>query len=195
MNRSDSTRLSKFQLGSTITMMMVAGLLTAGGVLLGMNLGSHPSVATNENLPFPLKAVSASRGESLSMATGQIDNQVEGVFVLDHLTGNLECWVLNSRTGGLAARYRTNVTEDLQMSKAGDADYVMVTGRYFFDGGNRGNLEPGRSICYVGDGNSGKVIGYGLRFDRTAVNSGVPQEGELFIVGAGISREVLERDQ
>ena len=175
--------------------MAVASILTAGGIFWGMSVNSAQSSSLTRDLPMLLKAASASGGKGLSLATGQIDNQVEGVFVLDHLTGNLECWVLNPRTGGLAARYRTNVLNDLGTSKIGDADFVLVTGEYVFAGGNQGNLQPGRSICYVGEGNSGKVVGYGLRYDRTLANQGQEQSGELFVVGMGIARNVVERDQ
>ncbi len=179
----------------TITMMVVASLLTAGGIILGMSFKSVGSGSGQAELPLLLKASSASGGEGLSLATGQVDDHVEGIFVLDHLTGSLECWVLNSKNGLLAARYKTNINEDMGIVKTGDADYVMVTGRFDFVGGNRGNLQPGRSICYVADGSSGKVVGYGLRYDQTAANAGQAQSGELFVVAKGLARDVVERDQ
>ena len=42
------------------------------------------------------------------MATGFVDSGVEALYGLDHLTGDLFCGVLNSRTGDVANRFRVS---------------------------------------------------------------------------------------
>ncbi len=175
-------------------LMLLAGALTATGIVIGSNMNKEPSVDPM-NLPFVLKADSSARGKGVSMATGRIDENVEGLFVLDHLTGDLQCWVLNSRNIGAAAIFKANVALNMGNEKAGDGDYVMVTGGFFFDGGNAGNVRPGQCICYVADGNSGKVIGYGLTYNRQAVLRGNTQGGALSVVCRGVTRGAVERDQ
>ena len=61
----------------------------------------------------------AARGKSMSMATGFIDRNrtLEGLFVLDHLSGLLQCWVVNPRTGNIAGLYYTDVNEHLELKK------------------------------------------------------------------------------
>ena len=81
--------------------------------------------------------------------------------------------------------------------KAGDADFVMVSGRIDISGrGRQGNIRPGSSVVYVGDGNTGKVVGYGFQFDPQAIFRGEdPQNGELVVVTRGLARGIVERDQ
>src|SRR5690554_4145990 len=61
----------------------------------------------------PLRASTAAVGESFAMATGAIDQDVEGLYLLDFLTGDLQCVVLNFRTARFNAVFRTNVLNDL----------------------------------------------------------------------------------
>ena len=62
---------------------------------------------------FPLQAATATVGGSFAIATGMIDSDVEGLFVLDFVTGDLQCAVLNFRTGKFNAVFRANVLQDL----------------------------------------------------------------------------------
>ena len=149
--------------------------------------------------PMVLNADTASAGKSLSMATGLIDRNrfVEGLFVLDHLSGLLQCWVINPRTGAVAGIFTANVNQHLELERGGDADYVMVTGSINIETSiaRRGNFLPAGCVCYVGDGNTGKVVGYTLLYDQQMINRNGTQRGELEIVTRGIAREIgLQRD-
>ncbi len=143
-----------------------------------------------------LDADTATRGKNMSMATGQIYGDVEGLFVLDHLTGSLSCIVLSPRNG-VASLFFTNINRDLGAEKAGQSDFLLSTG---YVNGNRGG-RAGRSrnancVIYVADGNTGKVAGYTLSFDQTKLDNGQGQEGLLTLVWAGASREnAIRRDQ
>jgi len=58
----------------------------------------------------------------------------EAVYILDHLNGNLQCWVINNRTNELGGVYRTNVYTALGGGKEGqDSDLVMTTGSFEFN--------------------------------------------------------------
>ena len=147
-------------------------------------------------LPVVLNADSASAGKSMSMATGLIDRDraVEGLFVLDHLSGNLQCWVINPRNGEIAAIYAANVNEDLGVGKGGDIDYVMTTGTINLDV-RQNNAVAAGCVCYVGDGNSGKVVGYSMLYNRQALLKNEMQTGELKVLARGLARESnLRRD-
>lgn len=182
---------------SVLTAMIAASAFTAAGIFLG-GLLSNSNAASNSQLELPmvLRADSAARGKGVSLATGQVDSSVEGLFVLDHVTGRLECWVLNTRTLAVAARYQADVSKELESDKAGDADFVLTTGRFLFEGGVQGNLRPGRCVCYVADGNSGKVVGYGLKFNRQAMLQGNQQIQDMYVVCRGNTRDgATVRDQ
>ena len=176
-----------------LALMMVASAFTAVGMIVGIGWNSRESA----ELPVQLHADSAARGKGMSFATGMIDEGVEGLFVLDHLTGNIQCWVLNKRTGDIGGIYSANVGVDLELEKVGDSDFVMTTGRFDFNpASRRGNIRPAECLCYVGDGNTGKVVGYGLEFNPQVIAQGGAQQGELQVVCKGVTREATQiRDQ
>ena len=70
---------------------LLIGLTTGIGVYVGNRLAQDRQFS--QLPPIELAAGTAARTKSLSMATGLIDNNVEALFVLDHLTGNLQCWL------------------------------------------------------------------------------------------------------
>ena len=131
------------------------------------------------------------------MATGLIDGNVEGLFVLDHVSGNLQCWLLSPKTGAVGGIYIANVGADLAgAGKAGEADYVMTTGNFFFSGASTTSAAPGQSVCYVADASSGNVVGYGLVYNKQGMKRGILQKGALKIVCKGTVRsEAATRDQ
>jgi hypothetical protein len=172
------------------------GLLIAVTVVSGVGafFGSQMGVSETDRL-IQLHAGTAARGKSVSMATGSIDGNVEGLFILNHASGELQCWVLSPRTGAVGGIYRANVPADMGNDKGGEADYVMATGGFFFTGNKGGNVAPGQSVCYVADTKSGKVVGYGLQYDQQGIRRGVMQSGLLQAVcngtvgGAGATRD------
>lgn len=170
-------------------------------VMVASSIGSYvgqkfASDTNHGEIPLVLNADSATTGKAMSMATGLIDRgrALDGLFVLDHLSGLLQCWVVNPRNGEIAGIYSVNVTEHLALGKGGDADYVMTTGNFKIEG-KRGNAIPAGCICYVGDGNTGKVVGFSLYYDKQVLFNNETQTGEMFVVARGVAREVgLRRD-
>ncbi len=163
------------------------GLLAIGFI---MGYGHDRELQTQFQIPTELHADSASSGKMMSCATGWIDEDVEGLFVLDHLTGTLYCWVIDPRTGVLGASFQTNVTADLSPDgRAADVDYVMVTGSVRFSG-NRftGPNRPARTVVYVGEGNNGRVGAYMLRY-RGANTGLIERIGVGQTRAAGLQRE------
>ncbi len=142
-----------------------------------------------------LKASTSARGKDLSMATGFISDGVEGLYVLDHISGNLQCWMLSTETGNIGGIYRTNVRAALQIDKSGKPDYIMTTGAFIWQRGNTGNIYPAKLICYVADGSTGNVVGYHLTYSQTDIKRGVVQTGELNAVCRGVARDIVTRDQ
>ncbi len=188
--------------GIAAALMTIAAILTIAGVFAGIQLTKHNVASIDsdqvslEQQLVELKADSAARGTSISLATGYVDGSAEGLFVLDHLTGNLQCWLINTRTGSVGGIYRANVASDMNLDQVAEADYVMVTGSMDFAGGRVGRLRPGLCICYVADSNSGAVVCYGIQFDKTAFAEGVVQESELIVITGGVARgAAVERDQ
>jgi len=174
----------------------IAGVIVAMG--FGFYLGQSTQTANvqksdlqaqfdemQKNLPLRLAADSASGGKTISMATGSITSDVDGLFILDHLTGGLQCWILN-RDGGVGGIYVADVGVALGLDK-GDPDFVMTTGD--FSVRSSGNSVIANTICYVGEGKSGKAAGFGLAYDKGAVQRGAVQQGKLNMVCSGPIRQ------
>lgn len=196
MNESN-TKLIR-QMGGAVMRLLGIGAVAFLGAWLAIDLASAPKSQTvNEPIPIVLNADTANSGKAISLATGLVDENVEGLFVLDHLSGNLQCWVINPKTGGVAAIFAASPATDMGLDKGGDTDYVMCTGGVNFTArGRTGNARPANVICYVADGNSGKVVGYSLVFDRQAAIRGNTQGGMLEVVCRGFAREAgAIRDQ
>lgn len=190
-------QIMKFPVNNRIVWMVSGGCLVGMGMLLGAGLMNHRGATEattalasfNETL---LHASSASPGENFALATGAVDEDAEGVFVLDYLTGILKCAVLNHRTGKFAALFTTNVTKDLGASK--NPKYQMVTGLVNF---NRGAtpMRPGMSVVYVLDSSSGRMAAYGIPWRRDAAATGRPQLGMLQTIDGLLTRTIQIREQ
>jgi len=135
-----------------------------------------------------LNATASHGADTMAVATGPIDNS-EGLFVLDYLTGELTCFVLNSRTGKFDAGFKTNVIQSLGIQPGKKPKYLMVTGVADFPripGGGK----LGQCAIYVVDSNTGNFGVWGVPFSRQAAATGAGQWGPLFFINAGKARNV-----
>lgn len=184
-------------------MLWTIATITCTVLMLGIAIGwmangnqqAKPSSSDFEAInPLKLYADSAAGGKTVSLATGQIDSGNEALFILDHLTGNLQCWILNQRTNSVGGIFRTNVLGALGGGKrGGDFDFTMTTG--FFDFANAGQGVPAQCICYVAEGNSGAAAGFGLTYEKAALQRGAVTTGVLEVVCKGPFRDIKLRDQ
>lgn len=179
---------------SSFTRFLSTAVVLLAFVAVGFALGkADRSLPSLENrayatIPTPSEFIEAANSsETMSLATGQIEQGIEALFGLDHLTGDLFCWVLSPKNGDLASTYRTNVASDMGLT--GDADYTLVTGLIDFDIANSGGLKVSQTVIYVGDGKSGKVLGYGLQYDAGAVRAGRTGNGTLQVVAQMLTRK------
>ncbi len=194
MSNLKSSRFSIASLAVISGLLVCASLL---GVWVGSSLASKEPSPSIDLEPLKLQAASAARGKSISLATGWIEKSVEGIYILDHMTGNLACWVLSPRTGKISGIYTANVNVGLETDRAGEKDYVMTTGTFEFSGGTSGQQVPARSVVYVAEGNSGNVAAFGLTYDKNAIlRGGGMDNGTLELIGKAPARGAgVTRDQ
>lgn len=141
----------------------------------------------------PINAVATVTSEKYSMATGFVSEDVEGLFVLDHNSGLLQCNALYPRNPqlGFAGRYSINVADALGTGgKAGE--YVMVTGVVDFP--RASNRPAAGTVIYVMDTATGNYACYGIPFDRVAMNGNRPQQGTLVLIASGSANPIIDRD-
>ena len=182
MFNSTSPRSQTFGIGVASGVLLGAGILV--GVVLTAALDVWPIWET------PLEAVASSAGDTMAIATGPIDQGVEGLFVLDFITSELTCQVLNPRTAKLGGVYRRNVAADLGVEQGKQPKYLMVTG-FLQVKQNIGNVKPAESVVYVADVNTGKYMAYILPWSKMAANNYQPQAAQMIPVGGGSSRNIV----
>jgi hypothetical protein len=178
----------QWKLSSKWVVGFVMGLAMSAVFTLGFWLGRQGSDENAMLREVLLRASTAHGAKTLSMATGPID-EGEGLFILDYLTGELNCFVLNPRAGGkFNAQFRTNVVAHLGVEKK-TPDYVMVTGNMDFLRG-QAQSRPANCVVYVADANTGNFAAFGLEWNRTMAQMGRPQAGPLVLLDVGKARNI-----
>jgi hypothetical protein len=166
---------------------LAVGGAVAVGVLLGRQADSHALAASLAELK--LHAMSSHGAESFAIATGPVDEDVEGLFTLDFLTGDLQCFVINPRNGAFGGWFRANVLDALPAEKGKKPSYLLVTGQINVTGGY-GGQRPAASLCYVVDANTGDVAAFSFPWARAATSAGVPQASPMRLVGKWKARNL-----
>lgn len=168
---------------------VAVGLLLAGGLGAAYLLGqrSQEGFAIPETL---LRATASHGGQTMAIATGPID-EGEGLFVLDFLTGELQCFVSNPRGGGkFFARFRANVVVPLGVEQGKKPDYALVTASVDFTPRPAGIARPGSCIVYVCDTNTGNIAAYGVPWNRNAASTNRLQQGALVLLDVAQARNL-----
>lgn len=175
---------------------LTMGLLVGVGMMIGtlttLGRSSSPGLLLSETT---LHAASAHGGKSLALATGMVDPEMEGLFTLDFLTGDLKCLVLNPRTGAAGRGvFQHNVIADLGVQQGKEPDYVMVTGQANFVRGGA-MTTPANCVIYVADANTGNFAAYSIFWNQNLAKAGQPQEGMFQKIFAGKARTLTVREQ
>ncbi|QDS91931.1 hypothetical protein FF011L_06670 [Roseimaritima multifibrata] len=169
------------------------GLVLAGVIFVGgLWMGRQQSAPGFNPAPLMLDATASDTNGSFTIATGAVGKSAEGLFMLDHESGLLQCHVIYPRIGRMGASFATNVKDVLPGGGKGGG-YIMVTGLAEFPGGSNQPLGAG-AVVYVMDTSSGAYACYGVPFDRVAENAGRPQQNALVVLATGEARQVVERD-
>lgn len=186
-------------LKKTALIVLFVSLPAVGYVAGRWHTADTPPVASDaaNELPWQLAAAgidatASATGEEFSIATGSVGKSAEGLFVLDHESGVLQCSVLYPRAGRFGATFATNVKEVLPGGGKGGG-YLMVTGLAEFPGGSSQPLGAG-AVVYVLDASTGGFACYGVPFNRVAETAGQPQQNTLVLVGTGQARQSIDRD-
>ena len=178
-------------------------LLVSFGMLLGLvaglaiHFGMDAKNSGSPTLPLEelkLRAAASHGSETFAMATGAADENVDAVFLLDYLTGDLTCCVLNTRTAKFNAIFKTNVWKELPVEKGKKATYVMCTGTWNPLKGGAGGARPADCILYVADCNTGYFAAYSFPWQSGLSNNvGVGGAGAMVTLDMGKARDLKLR--
>jgi hypothetical protein len=176
---------------------LALGLAVAVGAVVesvAMRGGSSES-----EFAFPqtgLKAVATHSTDSVAMATGMIEEN-EGLFTLDYLTGDLQCFVIYTKNVPrpyVGAVYKYNVLKDLEVNTEKKASYLMLTGVSNLVRG-ASNVRPSQSVVYVMNVENGRFAAYAVPWDATLASRGQQQTGPLLPIDGGVARTATVRPQ
>lgn len=135
--------------------MLYLGVLVCG-VAISL-LRTTPDLAWTRNI----RAVASQGQETSAIATGYVQEGIEGLFYLDYLTGDLRGVLLNSNTGKFTASFTRNVFGDLNLKTASTTPkLLLVLGQVNLR--KQGAAQFADSVVYVVDDLSGACIAYAI---------------------------------
>jgi hypothetical protein len=168
----------------TLAIGMMLGLAISGGVAAGVWFGQRSP--TMSNLPgmadLHLKAMASHGSDTFAIATGPIDDDVEGLFTLDFLTGDLNCYVINPRNAAIGGWFSANVANVLKVEKGKKPSYLIATGNIQVVG-TAGGQRPAGCLCYVVDANTGDACAFTFPWVKAATNVGAQQSSPMRPLG------------
>jgi hypothetical protein len=170
---------------------LALGLVIGGAVAAGLWIGKQgpQSVAAATLQDLKLKAVASHGTDTFAIATGAVDEDVEGLYTLDFLTGDLNCFVINPRTGAFGGWFHANVANVLKVERGKKPSYLIATGMINASAGGGGG-RPAASLCYVADANTGQVAAFTFPWVKAATASGVAQATEMRAIGPWKARNI-----
>lgn len=177
-----------------VSLGLLLGLSTGLAVHIGLEsrqTSDGKSLALEE---LKLRATASHGSETFAMATGPSDENAEAVMMLDYLTGDLTCFVLNPRLGKFNAMFKTNIWKELPPEKGKKASYVMCTGTWNTLKGGPDGLRPADCVLYVADCNTGYFVAYSFPWQAAAnTNVGPPLNGAMVTLDFGKARDLKLR--
>jgi hypothetical protein len=140
----------------TIRANQVPGLIA--GIFVGLAIAwlwpQEPAYATTGDRAQHFSIVTV----PVSDAANGILNPLDGVFVLDLLTGNLRGGVINRQTGKFASFNFRELAKDFDVNANQAPEFCMVSG--YAQIPNQAGKAMSSGMIYIGEFNSGKVVGY-----------------------------------
>ena len=155
------------------------------GLIVGLNLaGLWPSI--------PLHATATQGMDKFAFATGLVDQEVEALYFLDFLTGDLTAAVINPKTGKFNSKFTRNIAADFGEAGKGTR-YMIVTGSANMPRG-RSNFQFANSILYVCEATTGQVAAYTIPWNSTMQAGGKPQVDVIQFLDSIQFRTTFVRD-
>jgi hypothetical protein len=163
-------------------------------LVVGVAIGIALAAIWHGAAGVPRAYASATHGaDNFAIATGLVDDNIEALYFLDYLTGDLRAAVISRRNGIFTGFFQHNVMGDF----AGITEsprFLMVTGLADLPRG-AGPSQLGQSLIYIAEATSGQVFAYALPYSSTLNAAGRPQVGGFLKVGGGSFRDAFVRDE
>jgi hypothetical protein len=129
----------------------------------------------------PLHAVATDRSETFALATGYCDDggNIEAVWMLDCLTGDLCAMVVSRQSGKFNAVYTRNILMDLGVDLNKNPKFQVVTGVAGVVHTGGANVAPSRCFLYVAEITTGKLAAFYIPWSSPNWARGMPLGGQI----------------
>jgi hypothetical protein len=121
----------------------------------------------------PVHAVATDRYDNFAICTGEVEEGLEALFVLDFLTGEIKAGVLSPQNGRFTAQYTHNIIKDLGVEANQNPKYLMCTGKVAIQARGAGMNRGSSSALYVAELTTGRIAAYTLPWAGNTVAGGV----------------------
>ncbi len=145
----------------------------------------------------PLHAVATHGVGDYAIATGPVDEELEAVYFLDYLTGDLRAAVLGNQGpqwGKFSAFYHYNILTDLGVDPSKNPRYLMATGMCDLRRGAT-RIRPAMAVVYVAEVTTGRVAAYVIPWNLQAHKTGQVFRGALLPLDATRFRTAAVRPE
>ncbi|WP_145062882.1 hypothetical protein [Adhaeretor mobilis] len=186
----ESTELTANRFQSLIN---TAALLVVGGFLGAVAVAYFSGGSPTGQWGTVVNATASQGEDNFTIATGLVDQDLEGFFFLDFITGDLRGAILSRRTGKFSGFFEYNVQADFG-TQTQNPKYLMVTGLADLPRG-KGPSQLARCVVYVAEATSGQVYAYALPYNGSLNAKGSPQQGSFIMVDGGPFRTTFVRGQ
>lgn len=148
------------------------------------------SDSASDRVPPELLRATATHGTStLAVCTARMDEEADGFFALDYLTGDLKGWVYSPRWGSFGGLFVTNVSQFFG-PPGKNAEYLLVSGHIQPPAADK-TTRSAAMVLYVVDVQGGQFVALSVPWDRTAKNAGVQQANVIVPLGGDAIRPAL----
>lgn len=144
----------------------------AVGMVAGMALAAiwphEPALATNSDRDQEFALLTVPVGSSAAGITDPLD----GVFVLDFLTGQLKGAVLNRAAAAFTSFYYIDLTKEFGIEPGQSARYAIASG--YGQINNRSGVTFASGTIYIGEYTTGKILAYSFPWKEGVTRPGPP---------------------
>ena len=146
----------------------------AGGLFAGLAIAyfcpHEPTYATTADRDEQFEIVTVPVGAFVA----GLNDPLDGVFVLDFLTGQLKGAVLNRQAGKFSSFYIRDLAKDFEVPGNVSGRYCMASGYGSMNAA--GGIAYASGVLYVGEANSGKLIAYAFPWKDPGIGGPVELE-------------------
>jgi hypothetical protein len=174
---------------AALTLGLALGGATTAGIMFSRQ--SQPAAVIPALADLQLKASATHGADTYAIATGPVDEDVEGLFTLDFVTGDLNCFVYNPRALSVGGRFYINVNDPkIFGAKKGKKPNFLITTGTLNAGATTGGARLAGSLVYVVDVNSGEVAVFGFPWNKAVTNNGGLQSTPMIPMGKWPTRNI-----